>query len=630
MGPLRRVLPAATVLLLAACSSSHHATRAAKVAAPPMRLVAYGGCPELLTGLRAAAEKQVGPYGLPGDSVGFMARGAATAKIAEAPEPQYSGTNVHEAGVDEPDLVKTDGRRIVVLARGALQVIDPATKKVTSRLKLPGLSFGGPRGPFIGGSSGGDLLLSGDRALIITREFSRRIVPGTAESRPMGSPRLRLIVVDLAAEPRVTGTLTVDGNYLDARQVGSVARIVVRSSPQIDFPQPRFGPGQKWDEKQLTETNRQVVRQAPLEAWLPTYEVESGGSRQTHQVPCERVSHPADSTGTSMLSVLTIDLAKNLGDPDPVSVVADGNTVYGTGSSLYVADTSAWRGSIQRPGQRTDVQPDVHTDLHKFDVSGAGRPRYVASGSVPGDLLNQYSLSEFGGNLRVATTSGQKKTQSAVYVLAQNGPRLDTVGNVTGLGKGERIYSVRFLGATAYVVTFRQVDPLYTLDLRDPRKPAVTGELKISGYSSYLHPTADGRLIGVGQDADLKGRTQGTQVSLFDVTGEPKRLAGFQLPGTHSNAEYDPHAFLYWPQSGLTVLPVWHQNGSPNEVLVLTVTAQGIHKLGTVRHPGGDYPPPIQRSLLVGTTLWTISDAGARANDATTLAPQSWLPFPTS
>ena len=122
---------------------------------------------------------------------------------------------------------------------------------------------------------------------------------------------------------------------------------------------------------------------------------------------------------------------------------------------------------------------------------------------MPGRLLDQYSMSEHDGRLRLATTTspspgvrgpgGEWRSESAVHVLAERGGRLTEIGKVGGLGKGERIYSVRFIGPTGYVVTFRQIDPLYVIDLRDPSRPAVTGELKITGYSAYLHPTADGR-----------------------------------------------------------------------------------------------------------------------------------------
>ncbi|WP_344982410.1 beta-propeller domain-containing protein, partial [Streptosporangium fragile] len=197
------------------------------------------------------------------------------------------------------------------------------------------------------------------------------------------------------------------------------------------------------------------------------------------------------------------------------------------------------------------------TEVHRFDITAPGAPRYVSSGKVPGRLLNQYSLSEHEGHLRVATTSTSgRSSSSAVYVLRAD--TLGKVGEVGGLGNGERIYSVRFIGPVGYVVTFKQVDPLYTLDLRDPAAPGKTGELKITGYSAYLHPAGDGRLIGVGQEASEQGRTLGTQVSLFDVSdpANPRRLSQLFQKDSGSEAEWDPHAFLYWAKTGTAVLPL--------------------------------------------------------------------------
>jgi uncharacterized secreted protein with C-terminal beta-propeller domain len=146
-------------------------------------------------------------------------------------------------------------------------------------------------------------------------------------------------------------------------------------------------------------------------------------------------------------------------------------------------------------------------------------------------------------------------TESSVYVLDSG---LRQIGHVGGLGKGEQVYAVRFVGPTGYVVTFRQTDPLYVVDLREPTAPRVSGELKINGYSSYLHPAGDGRLIGVGQDGSDNGQLTGLQVSLFDVSdpARPSRLSRYALPGGYSQAESDPHAFLYWPATGTLVIPI--------------------------------------------------------------------------
>jgi uncharacterized secreted protein with C-terminal beta-propeller domain len=226
-------------------------------------------------------------------------------------------------------------------------------------------------------------------------------------------------------------------------------------------------------------------------------------------------------------------------------------------------------------------------------------------------------------------------SESTVYVLRHNGRQLTPVGQVGGLGKGERIYSVRFVGGTGYVVTFRQTDPLYTVDLRDPTRPRVTGELKITGYSAYLHPAGEGRLLGIGQEANERGRVQGTQISLFDVSDptQPKRLAQHMVAGAFSEAEFDPHAFLYWPQTGLLVVPMNTYKSDSNQVfagaLALRVDDGSITELGRIEHPGATVPyhRSIRRSLVIDRTLWTVSPQGLLASDARSATQVAWVAF---
>ncbi len=575
-------------------------------AAAAARLVPYSSCDEALAELKRAARRSVeqsrrstdgGPVDIaPRAPASGAAQENATSLDAAAAAPAHSGTTVHEVGVDEPDLVKTDGRRIVSVTGGVLRVIDPVTHRVAEA-------------PTVGRSGEPTAVsLHGDRALVVSG--SARFEPASAGSG--GSAGAALTLYDIgpagsAARPRQVGTTWFDGDYVDARQVGSVVRVVARSQPRL-----------------RTEP---AIERSTIEDWLPRYRVEHVGVTRTHTVGCERLSHPASYSGTSMLTVLSVDLAtEDVGDGDPTTIVADGQTVYGTGASLYVANAA----------------PEGQTELFKFDVTGTGRPVYRAGGEVDGELLNHYALSEHAGFLRVATTSDAGRgsgSQSSVQVLQADGDRLVTVGRVDGLGRGERIYAVRFVGPVGYVVTFRQTDPLYTVDLRDPADPRVTGELKISGYSAYLHPAGDGRLIGVGQEASAEGRIQGSQVSLFDVSdpAAPTRLARHFLPGTRSEVEVDPHAFLYWPTASTVVLPVLGgglEGGldGGSAALVLRLEHDGFAELGMITHPGagGDgYAETglIRRSLVIGDTLWTLSDAGLMAHDLPTAGTLAWVPF---
>ncbi|WP_433212761.1 beta-propeller domain-containing protein [Dactylosporangium sp. CS-047395] len=576
---------------------------------PALKLVAYDDCGELVKGLRTAAAEAVGPWGfgnLPGGIRTTLNAGAVPDAKAAAPgaDADFSGTNTHEAGVDEPDFVKSDGKRIVTLTVGKLIVIDAATRKVSATLPLGDASAVDKAA--VGASQ---LLLSSDRALVIGYDYS--------DPRSGG---VLLTLVDLAGTPKILGSYRIDGAFVDARQIGNVARVVIRSAPRIEFPDSVKGRQSKSDDERVA-ANRAVIAAAPVEAWLPRYtSIDAAGGKTDGQVGCGAVQLPETYSGTSLLTVTSFDLgAAGLGTGDPATVAADGGTVYANGPSLYVANDQRWRSGPGVLVKRAGPAPDPKTQLFKFTIAGTAKPKYVAAGEVPGWLINQYALSEWDGRLRVATTTNEAST---VYVLEQRGGTLTEAGKVGGLGKGERIYSVRFIGSTGYVVTFKQTDPLYTLDLSNPAAPRVLGELKITGYSAYLHPAGDGRLLGVGQEATQQGRVQGLQVSLFDVRdlSAPARLAQFQVPGTGSEAEFDPHAFLFWPATGSLVLPT---NGRQPSALVLTIHDNQVTKAGSIVHPG-QYSY-ITRSLVIGGTLWTVSNHGLQANDLTTLAQQAWI-----
>ena len=292
--------------------------------------------------------------------------------------------------------------------------------------------------------------------------------------------------------------------------------------------------------------------------------------------------------------------------------------------------------------------------IDKFDVSDPDTTTYLSSGEVPGYLLNQFSLSENGGFLRVASTSRPiwwgpvlpTTSQSYVTVLQPQGGVLAPVGQVSGLGQGEQIYSVRFVGNTGYVVTFHQVDPLYTIDLSTPTAPKVVGELELQGYSAYLHPLTDGLLLGIGQDVSTTtNEPTGAQLELFDVAdpASPKLLAKTSLgTGSSSQATYDHHAFLYWPATNLVVLPVQVYSyqvvtpGIPGDgpaqpftgAYAFRVTRSGIQQLAQlVQDPVNGSAPPIERAIVVGNRLYTVSSEGVMASALDTLARQAFVSF---
>ena len=406
---------------------------------------------------------------------------------------------------------------------------------------------------------------------------------------------------------RVVRTERIRGRHVSSRLTGDTARVVIWTRPRAVV-EPQF--------------------RTQLRGWLPRRVLRraaGGRPRIRSAARCRRVFRPALHSGIDVLTVLTVDMGKGLPAVDSDAVMAGGQTVYASPKALYVA-TPTWTEDGPLVAERTL--------LHKFAASDPNATSYRASGQVDGTLLNQFSLSEHDGVLRAATTVGAgPEGESRVTTLGERNGVLAPLGEVAGLGKGERIYAVRFLGDAGYVVTFRQVDPLYTLDLSDPRNPRTVGELKIRGYSAYLHPLGDGLLLGVGQDATERGATLGTQVSLFDVShpARPQRLHAWSMPGgSSSEAEWDHHAFLWWAPSRLAVLPFesWQRSSSFAGAVGLTVERAGIAEAGRASHQLGGQEWPVRRSLVVGGRLVTISDVGIERNSLTSLAEEAWLAFP--
>jgi uncharacterized secreted protein with C-terminal beta-propeller domain len=621
----RVAIVAALTVFLAAAFAVPGAT------APPRpgRLVAFGSCPDLLGYVRAHTAPFVTAYGV-GRPAGLAAGpgipGVAAPAAGATPQQgvDYSGTNVQEAGVDEPDMVKTNGVTLFAVENGQLEAVGlgGVRPKLLDTLKLDS-------------ASSHELLLSGSHLLVLSRG-GYWIQPLPAEPAMMIAPQpssstLTDVDVSNPAALKVVQTLTLDGAYLDARMIGSTVRVVSSSSMPIGLPYVTPQGATTTAVAAAEATNRAVVASSPLAAWLPTYRLGKRPARPL--VSCRDVRRPPIFSGLGMLTVTTIDLAKGLAPVDSTAVMTDGRIVYASPTSLYLA-TEPW-SARPLPAAPTAAPSAGTTQIHAFDISNPTGTSYLGSGTVPGYLLSQWSLSEFQGVLRVVSTETPAwwgtgpASQSYLTTLRPQNGGLVQAGQLGGLGRGDRVYAVRMIGDTGYVVTFKQVDPLYTIDLHDPAHPQLLGQLDLPGYSSYLHPISDTLLLGIGQNVNAQtNEPAGTQVSLFDVSdpAHPTRLHQATLGQGWSQAETDHHAFLYWPATGLVVVPFGQQ-----AVAMRISRTAGITELGRIVHDQARQSqlPQIDRSLVVGNTLLTVSSAGVASNRLTNLSRLGWAAFPT-
>ncbi len=601
-------------------------------------LSGFGSCDALLEHLRTTGAEHVGPYGfdsgnwyggptpLAADGVAAPAREVAGTDTNLVEGIDFSGTNIQETGVDEADIVKTDGRRIYIVSRGQLVVIDVAGRKVIGKIDVTAGSAaelfvsgneilyitssrpGGPH-PYEAGFEGGISVGGNGGNLPVPR-----IAVGEPDPNNTYSPVTTIVRISVAADgtPAILESLVVAGDYMSSRAIDGTARIVLRSDPQNRFP--FVYPAGPAGEKRAEKSNRQALLDSQLGDWLPSYTLVDGNGREVSSglLPdCNRTEAPTEFSGLGVVSILTLAIDGPIDPSNTSAVLAPGETVYASRDSLYVT-TTRWLDNIEVADgtQRQKVSDARRTSIHRFDISSASGAAYVASGSVPGDVRDRFSLSEFDGYLRVVSSTGQawdNSSQTTLHVLKLTPNSLDEVGSVGDMGNGEAVQSVRFDGATGYVVTFRQVDPFYTLDISDPTDPRLVGELRIPGFSSYLHPIGNGMVIGVGTATDRGGRTTGAKVSLFDVTdlANPREVATWVSPDGWNDVGWDARSFLWWEAGDVAVVPVTLRSRNWSGAVVLKITDGRITEMGRIDHvdpnetPGrSDCPEPEPAAIL--------------------------------
>lgn len=480
----------------------------------------------------------------------------------------FTTTNTQEAGIDEPDFVKNDGTRIFVLSGRRLftatswPVTDLATR---GSLALPGRPL--------------EMFLEGNRLVVFSGLFDDRFdAPSWCRQGHCGDWYVNTVLVthvdvsDLA-NPVVTGSLRVPGRYESARRVGDVVRLVTSSGfafvdelpAWVDWELIRLAPSANYVSRlfdQLIQQNAATIRTRTLAQWLPTALIDAGGATTPASLDCSSLWTTNASARIGVTSIATLSMS----NPTVFSrqgLLAAVDELYQGQEGLYLAQRHWWWWSGTGVGDVTYV--------YRFDLGQPDRVHFAGAGVVAGQPLNQFSFDEHQGVLRVATTewTSNWSTLNRVVTLGLQGQELVQLGSTPDLAPGERIMSARFIGDLGYVVTFRQVDPLYVVDLSNPASPRVVGELKIPGFSSYIHPLDATHLLTIGTYIPEPPATQWTrhlQLQIFDVSDPTApRQTHTALVGEAwgwSEAQWDHKAFNYFAAKGTLAIPFadWYQD----------------------------------------------------------------------
>ena len=547
-----------------------------------------------------------GPVFAPGVHVTMTAAMTVVAGAAQsvASTPSFTGTNIQVTGVDEPDIVKTDGTHLFVSNGSSVSIINaypPNSTRILSTVRDPSASILG-------------IEVSQNRLLVI-------------DTRNSNASYVDLLLYDTTdlSSPKLMQNESIAGNYVAARLAQGNAYAIVQQSS--------FVPDQNGN----------------LTGVLPS--IVSNGSEST--LAPSSIYYAGDKDQINFYTFIT-SLSMSTGKENTISVLTGpSSTVYVSTTNIYVvyanyldyyADNIP--GDIFSGGaiaQGVIQQQEQNSTIFRASYSN-GTVSVQAVGTVPGTVLNQYSMDEYNNYFRVATSriatlsNGTNTRSDDVYVLSQSMSQVSALRNIA---PGENLYAVRFVGDMGYVVTFEQIDPLFAISFKDPTNPAILSALKVTGYSDYLYPLPGGYLIGVGKDAVPSSSGNfawylGLKLSLFHVfdNGSSAQVSKYLIGdrGTDSPVLNDPLAFTFDSTRNITVLPVllakvsgnvtYSPGSSPpygdyvwQGVDVFRVTRSGFTLLGNVsQYPAGlnygDSPNnnlQIMRSVIIGNYLYTIS-----------------------
>ncbi|MGM7701482.1 beta-propeller domain-containing protein [Pseudalkalibacillus sp. Hm43] len=462
-------------------------------------------------------------------------------------DQSHSTTNIQVQGVDEPDTIKNDGDFIYQLVRNKLHITraKPADElKLMTTIRFEDMAF-----------SPHQLLLYGNKLIVMGHSYQSET---SHEQKSSGSEdsiartafhsvQMKVYDVENVSNPILEREVEIEGSYLSARRSQEHVYLISQYHPPV------WRTFEKGDEKvELRPRFRDTAM-----------------SNKMNVIDYDEIQYFPDTNESHYTTISSINIDKPESPAFHETFLGGGGELFMSKENLYIAVQT---NVVNDSEFRRSYTPD--TDVYKFTIED-GEIDYKASVTVKGTVLNQFSMDEFEGNFRIATTSGfsgDDRTQSFNHLFIYD-EHLNLIGKVEGLAEGERIYSARFMNERIYIVTFKQVDPLFVIDASDPRNPEVKGELKIPGFSNYLHPYDEDHIIGFGHHTklvNLKGsrepmiQTDGIKISIFNVKDmhDPKEIHTKIIggSGTYSPLNHDHKALLFEPSKNLFAFPLQMYN----------------------------------------------------------------------
>lgn len=522
-------------------------------------------------------------------------------------ETKNSKTNTQVNNVDEADIVKVDGNYIYYVSNKKLVIIDahtPEASEKISEINYKDTNFN-PREVYVKGQKiiviGNEYDNSCKTEVISTEDVTATDIERVQESKPKSG--MRIYDISNIKEPKETRRVMIEGNYISSRMIEDNIYYVAN--------------------KYIATSNIQKNKMEDLDEdkYKPVYQ-DTAVSQEEKCINYDLIYYFPETQDSSYLMLAGLNINNNE-EAEIRTFLGAGQYIYSSEKNMYIATNKTTYGKGYEVLGGT-------THLLKIELNN-GKFNFKAECNIDGQVNNQFSMDENKDTFRIATTTGNiwvdETTANNLYILND---KLEEIGRVENFGKEEKIYSVRYVENKAYVVTFKQTDPLFVIDLSKSTKPQILGELKIPGYSTYLHPYDDTHLIGFGYDTKENGTrviTNGLKMSMFDISdfNNPQELFKISIGDskyTYSELLYNHKALLFSKEKNIIAFPLYSSSGrkTNSRAAIYNIDLEkGFSLKGEISNVTNKYEENVKRIVFANDTFYTFSDSLVKVANMDTL-----------